>query len=102
MNALTPSSSYLSDNAAIASSAVSYSPRSTASLTACVNTANLPKAFSITSLSAHLVAKVVMKLSTVTSSPIFPNSRPTSISVCLSCFEAAPANSKLFQSNDCK
>ena len=99
LNALTPNSEYLSDNASIASEAVSYSPDFTALYAACENSANLPKPSSITSASIHLSAREDLKFLTVTSPfLILPNSSPTEISDSINCLELTVAPSIVFQS----
>ena len=72
---------------------------STISFTALLNSAYLPKAVSITSLSAHFFCKLLSKVPVVTAPfLILPSSTPVSMSSCFSCWLATPACSTLFQS----
>ena len=99
LNAFTATSSYWSASASMACVASIPGFASTIFFTASANSAYLPKAVSITSLSAHFFCKLLSKLPVVTSpSLILPRLTPVSIRSCFSCWLATPACSTLFQS----
>ena len=99
LKAFTVTSSYLSARASMACDASIPGFASTIFFTASLNSANLPKAVSITSLSAHFFDSVELNVPTVTSpSLILPSATPVSMICFFSSAVATPASSTDFQS----